>query len=381
MKNYLMLLSCFFVSLVIQAQIKGVVLDAETREPLEYATVFCKEEAIGTITNKDGKFSLFLKNPENTVTFSFMGYNTVEAQLSSNNEILLKKAPIELNEIVVTPVEDAKKILSSVVKRYRENHHVNKTICDIYLKQFELSNGRINKAVNMIGELEIPIAKDLDKMDKYRLSAISADVYLDTTIIDYSFLPEIIGDIFSTSYEITNFIKKYSNIFNFHTSKIYQDNSIIYKIDFSRKKKKKGRNQFSGTIFIDGDTKAILECNIHQNQSYMKEKHFKHNGESFYIKPQEAEIKISYLKMDNGEYLMTYALAYIRLLLNNEHRDFNMVISNNNFAKSSFSNQHPIDFSKDILRQLQDKNIGGSTYEYNKIVPTEEELEFFEKNK
>ena len=369
-----------FASAVIQAQVTGIVFDVETKEPLQYATIYCKAEGTGTVSNREGRFALFLKNPESEVSISYMGYNTITKKLSSTNEIPLKRATIMLAEHTVTPIEDVKKILIAADRQYRKNHHVNKTICDIHLKQYELSDGKYISAIDMIGELEIPVAKDLKKEKMFRLSAVSADLYRDTTAIIFSSPPNGIFPVFTNPSTIVYLLRLLTNKYDFHTTQIYQDNAVVYKIDFSYKKEKKNTNQVSGTIFIDKETKAILELRTHQDKSFIKEKQYKYNDEKFLFKNQDLEMIIRYQKMDNGEYLMSYAILYSIDSMNGKQLKNNIVLSNTNFNKSNFNNEHPIDVSRDLGYQLSKMNLTKLS-EFNRIVLTKEEAEFFEKNK
>ena len=371
-----------FVSAIIQAQVTGYVFDADTKQPLEYATVYCKAEGIGTVSNKKGKFLLFLKNPESEVSVSYMGYNSVKTKLSSNNEIPLRKATIMLAEHTVTPIENVKKILNDVERQYRKNHHINKTICDVHLKQYELFDDKYVSAIDMIGELEIPTVKELKKRNRFRLSAVSAKLHIDTTVFcPLNIRPAELFAVFSNSYTIVLDLAWLTNKFDFQTTQIYQDNLFIYKIEFSHKKKKKNSNQISGTIFIDKETKAILEFWCHQDRSFVKGKHLKCNDKEFLFKLQDLEMKIRYQKMDNNEYLMSYAIAHSKMLLNEEKREVNMVLSNTNFKKNNFNNEHPIDVSIDLGYQLYNMNLTEPAFESNKILPTSEETEFFNRNK
>jgi hypothetical protein len=41
--------------------VSGKVIDSASREPLSFASVFCQNTTLGTATNKEGSFSLSLK--------------------------------------------------------------------------------------------------------------------------------------------------------------------------------------------------------------------------------------------------------------------------------------------------------------------------------
>ena len=378
MKQYTFIV-CMFTFIVSHAQITGIVLDAETKQPMEYVTVLCKDEGKATITNKEGRFALYLKDIKKEVSLSMIGYNTVTLQSSAKDTIWLEKAPIALTGVTVMPIEEIDKLLRSVRKRYRENHHVNKTICDVHLKQFDLSDGKYIKAIDMTGELEIPTAKEFKKIEKFRLSALAVDLYKDTTELNVSNYAQTILETFSVPYLMVEYLELSRKKYYFETTRIYQDNAFIYRIDFFRKEKKRERNQFSGTLFIDESTRAILEFRLNQDKSYF-EGSIKYNGEKNNFKREDIEIKINYSKIDN-EYLITYIIFCDKYLLNDISRTNNLVLSNTNFKKDNFTNQYPINNFTDLYQQLLDMNIGKIVKEQNGIVPTAEETEFFEKNK
>jgi hypothetical protein len=359
----------------------GVILDVDTKEPLEYVTVFCKEEGIGTISNRNGSFTLLLENAAHPVTFSLVGYNSNTMTLSSNNEVLLQKAIIELDEVAVMPIENVQKLLSDVVKQYKRNHHITKTLCDIHLKQFDMADGKLHKVTDMLGELEMPEAKYLKKTNRFRLSAVVADLYQDSTVGSFDFDPKTIFTVFSIPYQIAGFLKKAGKNCVFYTSRLSQDNMTVCKVDFSPKESYQGKNRFSGSLFIDESTKALLEFRVYQNKSHIKGSFIKYNGNNLLFKPQETEIRVSYLKMNNREYLMTYAIVYDRFSFGDEQRSINLVLSTTNFRKKIFTSQHPIQLSSDLHRQLDEMNLPKTVHdEYNKVAPTREEQEFFNKN-
>ena len=56
-------------------QIKGVVTDSVTHEPLMYISVYYQEKRdMGTITNIDGEYSLEARRNGGTLVFSAVGY-------------------------------------------------------------------------------------------------------------------------------------------------------------------------------------------------------------------------------------------------------------------------------------------------------------------
>jgi len=105
-KNRFILLFLFFgSSLVARSQfaVTGSVLDSATREPLTPASVFCQNTTLGTVTNKQGEFSISLKSGGYDLIFSYTGYQTQTIRVTENNklEVLMVKEDNSLGEVVL----------------------------------------------------------------------------------------------------------------------------------------------------------------------------------------------------------------------------------------------------------------------------------------
>ena len=97
-------LLCGF-SFIVDAQfvVTGSVLDSATREPLTPASVFCQNTTLGTVTNKQGDFSISLKSGGYDLIFSYTGYQTQTIRVTENNklEVLMVKEDKSLGEVVL----------------------------------------------------------------------------------------------------------------------------------------------------------------------------------------------------------------------------------------------------------------------------------------
>lgn len=114
MKRNLLLIICLLFLNVCFGQNKvlnGEIRDSLSGEPLPYATVEIFDLKTGTITDKDGKFTLQLAsddfNPDNTIRFSYVGYEpaamTIQNFMESAKIISLHENPVILDEIKVIP--------------------------------------------------------------------------------------------------------------------------------------------------------------------------------------------------------------------------------------------------------------------------------------
>ncbi|MBP9848222.1 MAG: carboxypeptidase-like regulatory domain-containing protein [Flavobacterium sp.] len=82
------------------SQIRGVVKDSISGEPIPYVNIWVENETIGTTSETNGSFSLDIKE-EKLLVFSALGYEIKKAT-SKTDLILLKPKVFELNEVVVT---------------------------------------------------------------------------------------------------------------------------------------------------------------------------------------------------------------------------------------------------------------------------------------
>ena len=90
------------------SQIKGVVKDSISGQPIPYVNIWVENETIGTTSEENGSFSLDIKE-EKVLVFSALGYES--KKLSSKNEIILLKPKVfELKEVVIEQPKFKKEI-------------------------------------------------------------------------------------------------------------------------------------------------------------------------------------------------------------------------------------------------------------------------------
>lgn len=100
-------LLALFCSLRVLAQtvLSGTVVDADTRLPLEGASVFAQNTTRGVITDKEGKYRLTLSRGGYELVASFTGYGSktinVEASADQEINIELKQDDKSIGEVVV----------------------------------------------------------------------------------------------------------------------------------------------------------------------------------------------------------------------------------------------------------------------------------------
>lgn len=104
-KRLLLLLTCLtlFIGSALARTIQGIVIEAETDDPIIGATVKCKSNpTIGTATDLDGKFSMVVPDDEKTLVVSYVGMQTLEVPITSDNlTIFLEESASNLDEVIV----------------------------------------------------------------------------------------------------------------------------------------------------------------------------------------------------------------------------------------------------------------------------------------
>lgn len=105
MRKVLLTLLCL-LSYTVHAQIKGVITDSLTNEPLLYVTVMYEGKGVGTTSNAEGEYTVETRKGWDELTFQSIGYKTKKIKLKPGQKVLnvqMATDDILLNEVVVKP--------------------------------------------------------------------------------------------------------------------------------------------------------------------------------------------------------------------------------------------------------------------------------------
>ncbi|PCI97578.1 MAG: TonB-dependent receptor [Flavobacteriales bacterium] len=83
-------------------EIKGVIMDNKTNEPLAFVSVADSKTHKGTSTDFSGSFILTSENLIDSITISCIGYEKMTIKAQENIALFLKKSAVSLNEFVVS---------------------------------------------------------------------------------------------------------------------------------------------------------------------------------------------------------------------------------------------------------------------------------------
>ncbi len=130
--KYLLLYLCLGLTSIVfsQTKISGYVLD-KNNEPIAFANVVFKGSVTGTTTNENGKFYLESNKNWDTISISFVGYQTLditlEKKINYNLKITLEEDVSELGQVFIVSGKQPKKnnpaidILRKIWKNKRKN--------------------------------------------------------------------------------------------------------------------------------------------------------------------------------------------------------------------------------------------------------------------
>lgn len=129
LKTFLRIILLIFIfSESINAQVftvKGRVTDSITFEPMPFVNIRINKGTEGGVTDIDGYFNITSKENITKLTFSFVGYTTIEYstfQNPKNIKVRMSKKTTDLSSVVITPKESpANKIIQKVL----DNRNIN----------------------------------------------------------------------------------------------------------------------------------------------------------------------------------------------------------------------------------------------------------------
>ncbi|UUC46288.1 carboxypeptidase-like regulatory domain-containing protein [Flavobacterium cerinum] len=110
-----------FISANVVAQVKGKVAD-EAKNPVAYVNIWVEDENNGTTSDANGDFTILEKNKEKILVFSALGFETKKVRISEAEQVILKSAPIHLQEIVIAGKKQSKTITIGDYKKGGISH-------------------------------------------------------------------------------------------------------------------------------------------------------------------------------------------------------------------------------------------------------------------
>ena len=133
------------LSSLLAQSLSGKITDAQTGEPLPFASIYVQEAQSGSASNADGIFDVRLAPGRNTVVFQYLGYETqVITSTGGQVDVEMVSAALDLEEVEVLSGGEDKSY--SVIRRAiaKADYHLNQVDryrADVYVR----GTGKVNK--------------------------------------------------------------------------------------------------------------------------------------------------------------------------------------------------------------------------------------------
>ena len=124
MKQLSFLFLCCTLSLQAQFQVNGIIKNSETKKPLPFANIKT-EPGFSTIADVDGKFHFLLTSQPETLTVSYVGFESKTISLFEIKtffNILLSPKVDALKEVTISNVNPANAIITKVIQEKSNNN-------------------------------------------------------------------------------------------------------------------------------------------------------------------------------------------------------------------------------------------------------------------
>ena len=145
--NFIFLLFTSFIYSQ-SGKVTGLIMDGEYDEPMAFANVIVKGSTTGTTSDFDGKYSLDLEPGKYTLTFSFIGYQTIEV-----SEVLIKSDEVEQIDVTLSTNTLDEIVITTTVRKNTES-----AVLDIQKKSAVMLDGLSSQGIKKAGASNIASA-------------------------------------------------------------------------------------------------------------------------------------------------------------------------------------------------------------------------------
>jgi hypothetical protein len=147
-----LLLALFLCTCVRAQTLTGTVTDAQTGEPLPFASIYVEKTKSGTASNAEGQYQLRLSGGANRIIFQFLGYQAVvkTAYPSTGRlDVALQPEALDLQQVEI--LSSGEDLSYSVIRRaiakadYHRNQ-IERYDAEVYIK----GTGKVNKIPGLL---------------------------------------------------------------------------------------------------------------------------------------------------------------------------------------------------------------------------------------
>ena len=110
LQNNSFIVSLFFISISLSAQINGIVKDSISGKPIPFVNIWVENENIGSTSEENGTFSINTTEKSKNLIFSTLGFEKKISKATNNIEVYLKPIAYQLEEVVILKRRETKEI-------------------------------------------------------------------------------------------------------------------------------------------------------------------------------------------------------------------------------------------------------------------------------
>jgi len=314
-------------------ELKGVVLDSDSKNPIGSAIVSLMQTNTSTVSNSEGDFTLKIDNNSSngTLLISYPGYTNqrmpVTKFLEGTLEIYLQKKITQLDPIAVSSFKDAKNLVRMVFENKAKNHLDKSVLMTAFYRETikrRRTNVSLTEAVvnlhkkpylsNSRDDVELQVARKKTNYKKLDTLAFKlqggpfSTLYLDIMKYpEYLFANDLIDD-----YE-----------FSFSEPSTV-NNRPVYVIDFKELPYIESL-RYNGKLYIDAEslalTRAVYSLNL-ENSKQAERFFTKKKPRDVIVIPTETSYNVDYREKD-GKWYYGYARLDLSFKVNKRRQLFN----------------------------------------------------------
>jgi hypothetical protein len=343
---------------------RGKVVDAETGNPLIFASVAVKETNVATITNIDGEFIIKIAETQTSrnLEVTYLGYKNKVVPLTDlrvdgyKNVISMTSAPIPIREIIVKPI-DPEVIVRNAIGRIGKNYVDEPNL----MTSFYRETIRKNRTYVSIGEAVVEIFKAPYNND---LRFDGARIYKGRKGSDVEKMDTVLFKLQGGPVSVMqlDLVKNTESVLTLDAMKYYDyslstvieiDDRPHYVITF-RQKPSVDMPLFLGNLYIETGTYAITEAEFGFNmedKDAVSSIFIKKKPLGMQVTPEVATYRVKYREQD-GKWYFAYSRAEVRFKVNWKRKLFNTFYTTmSEMAITDRTNEEVIKFAgKEKLR-------------------------------
>jgi hypothetical protein len=314
---------------------EGVVRDADSRDPLVFATLTLEDQNISTVTNSEGEF--LLKIPESlsdgSVQVSFLGYKSRSIplnQLEANGtEILLDISVTTLQEVDVVVPRDARALVQEVFSKRGENYMQDPMeMTAFYRETIRKRRQNVSLSEAVITVYKMPYSGSRPDVAELYKSRKSTDYSkLDTVALKLQGGPYNALYVDLMKYPDYIFASDYFDDYSFTFDRNTRINDrLIFVINF-RQKDEVLEPLYTGKLYIDAErkilTSAIYSLNI-TDPKVASRMFVRKKPANASVYPTEVSYRVDYREKD-GKWYYGYSNAILEFKIDWDKRLFNSI--------------------------------------------------------